>query len=137
MDTGILEYMNVRRGLLQNDSTSRVCRLIHKAVSLLLCIITLFICPSQLALAKTGRAFDSAGTLARAQSEYKKANFDKAIILYRKYLRKRPKDYNTWNNLAASYFHAGLPTRAARYLKLVEKKTTQKSYNAYYSGLSY
>ena len=75
--------------------------------------------------------------LGQAQAEFAKQNYDEAVNLYRKHLRAYKTDYNAWNQLAASYYHTGLPRRALRYLKQVEKKTTDRSYNFYYQGLCY
>ena len=73
--------------------------------------------------------------LGRAKFTQKK--YDEAIDLFRKHLRRAPKDYNVWNQLGAAYYHTGQPRKALRYLKHVEKTTTEKSYNYYYQGLCY
>jgi len=75
--------------------------------------------------------------LGQAQSEFTRQNYDAAVELYRKHLRAYKTDYNAWNQLAASYYHTGLPRRALRYFKQVEKRTTDRSYNFYYQGLCY
>lgn len=104
----------------------------------ILSIITLFCASFQSVDAAPKKKSEPVSVLlSRAAAAFKSADYDQAISNYRKYLQKRPKDYNSWNNLAASYYHTGLPARAARYLKFVEKKTTQKSYNNYYLGLAY
>jgi hypothetical protein len=75
--------------------------------------------------------------VAQAQKEFAARNWDKAIQLYRKHLRSNRGDVNTWNQLAAAYYHTGLPRRALRYLKHVERRTTERSYNFYYQGLCF
>ncbi len=77
------------------------------------------------------------GTLANARDAFEKKAYDKAVTHYRQYLRQNKHDYNVWNELAASYFHSGLPRKALRYLRSVQKKTTSPSYNLYYQGLCY
>lgn len=74
---------------------------------------------------------------ASARQKFTQKNYDEAIDLYRKHLRKAPRDYNAWNQLGASYYHTGQPRKALRYLKHVERKTIDKSYNYYYQGLCY
>ncbi len=64
-------------------------------------------------------------------------NYDRAIDLFRSAVRQYPQDYDTWTQLAAAYFHSGLPRRALRYLKMAEKKTSIRSYNLLYQGLAY
>ncbi|MEZ4743273.1 MAG: hypothetical protein R3B45_12650 [Bdellovibrionota bacterium] len=75
--------------------------------------------------------------LVKANNAFTDKEYDKAIKLYRKIIRKNKKDYNAWNNLAASYFHSGLPRRALRYFKYTENKTNLKSFNYFYQGLCY
>lgn len=74
---------------------------------------------------------------AAARVKFQQQKFDEAIDLYRKHLRRNPRDYNSWNNLGAAYYHTGQPRKALRYLKQVERRTTEKSYNYYYQGLCY
>lgn len=75
--------------------------------------------------------------LTTAQMEFRRANYDKAAKAFRAYLRNHQRDYNTWNQLAAAYYHTGLPDTALLVLKKVQNQTTQKSYNLYYQGLCY
>ncbi len=72
-----------------------------------------------------------------ARAKFQQKNYDEAIDLYRKHLRRAPGDYSAWNQLGAAYFHTGQPKRALKYLKQVERKTIEKSYNYYYQGLCY
>ncbi|MDA9951390.1 tetratricopeptide repeat protein [Oligoflexaceae bacterium] len=111
----------------------------HNAISLLkvLCIIAPFSLPLQTLSAAPKKVRESSQSiLTKAASSFKSEDYDKAVTLYRRYLKRRPKDHNVWNNLAASYYHVGVPARAIRYLRLVEKKTQSKSYNFYYQGLA-
>ncbi len=71
----------------------------------------------------------------QAAEEFRKQNYDAAIELYRKHLRRNRRDYNSWNSLAAAYYHTGLPRQGLRYLQSVQGKTGAKSYNLYYQGL--
>ncbi len=73
----------------------------------------------------------------RGMHHFQAGRYDQAIAYLRRYLISSPKDDTTWNILAAASYHAGLPKRALRYLKSVESKTSQKSYNYYYQGLAY
>ncbi len=74
---------------------------------------------------------------ALARQKFTQKKYDEAVDLYRKHLRKAPRDFNAWNQLGASYYHTGQPKKALRYLKHVERKTIDKSYNYYYQGLCY
>lgn len=79
-----------------------------------------------------------AGNLAAvARAKFLQKKYDEAVDLYRKHLRRAPRDFNAWNQLGASYYHTGQPKKALRYLKHVERKTIEKSYNYYYQGLCY
>lgn len=75
------------------------------------------------------------GALGRAKFQVQK--YDEAIELLTKHLRRNAKDYDAWSILGAAYYHTGQPRKALRYLKFVEKKTSDKSYNYYYQGLCY
>lgn len=74
---------------------------------------------------------------AQGRAKFTARKYDEAIDAYRKHLRRSPKDFNAWNQLGAAYYHTGQPRKALRYLKHVERKTTEKSYNYYYQGLCY
>jgi Tfp pilus assembly protein PilF len=89
------------------------------------------------AAAKPAKNTPSQNTLRRAKEEFAGTRYDKAILYYRKYLRSKPKDYIAWDQLAASYYHTGLPKKALRYLKNNASRTAAKSYNFYYQGLCY
>ncbi len=79
----------------------------------------------------------SATFFSLAQQHFKAQNYDAATRYYRKHLRKNRRDFSAWLQLAASYYHLGLPEKALRYLKRFERATKQKSYNFYYQGLAY
>lgn len=74
---------------------------------------------------------------AAARAKFTAKKYDEAIALYRKHLQSSPRDYNAWNQMGASYYQTGLPRRGLKYLKFVERKTVEKSYNYYYQGLCY
>jgi tetratricopeptide (TPR) repeat protein len=75
------------------------------------------------------------GTQGRTKFQLQK--YDEAIELLTKHLRRNTNDYDAWSILGAAYYHTGQPRKALRYLKFVEKKTEDKSYNYYYQGLCY
>lgn len=70
-------------------------------------------------------------------SQFQGKKYEESILSLRKYLRKVPKDYGMWNILGVAYYHTGQPRKGLRYLKHVERKTTEKSYNYYYQGLCF
>jgi len=75
--------------------------------------------------------------VAAAKKKFAQKKYDEAIKYYREHLKKSPRDYSAWNQIGASYYLTGLPRRGLKYLKFVERKTLEKSYNYYYQGLSY
>ena len=87
--------------------------------------------------AKHARASGSVSDAVQGRAKFTAKKYDEAIELFRRYLRRKPADYNVWNQLGAAYYHTGQPRRALRYLKHVERRTTEKSYNYYYQGLCY
>lgn len=74
---------------------------------------------------------------AAGRQKFNERKYDEAVDLFRKHLRRAPSDYSTWNQLGAAYFHTGQPRKALRYLKQVERLTSDKSYNYYYQGLCF
>jgi tetratricopeptide (TPR) repeat protein len=74
---------------------------------------------------------------ALGRKYFSEQKYDAAITEYRKHLRKSPSDYETWDQLGAAYYHTGLPKRGLRYLKQVQRKTPNRSYNYFYQGLCY
>ena len=86
--------------------------------------------------ATDGASADSA-LVAQARSRMSQRRFDEAIEILRRYLRRHPKDTTAWNELGAAYYHTGQPRKALRFLKHVERTTSEKSYNYYYQGLCY
>lgn len=105
----------------------------HKLAAILKGNLTRLLAVSLITLLLPFRA--ESKPLDTARESFKAQNYDQAISSYTEYLRNAPSDANVWNELAAAYYHAGLPRRALRYLKSVEKKTHNISYNAYYQGL--
>lgn len=79
--------------------------------------------------------FGYSGPKEVATRLYKGKKYSKAITLFHKYLRKRPKDYHAWSMLAAAYYHSGQPKVALKYFRRLMKYTARKSYNFYYQGL--
>ena len=85
---------------------------------------------------KSPQPAQAAGSFAdAARAEFAKGNFDKAIDLYRKYLRGIPSDYSAWSQMGAAYYHAGQPQTALKTLQRVERLAADQSYNYYYQGL--
>lgn len=81
---------------------------------------------------------EAGGSLAsQGRTKFLQRRFDEAIDLFRRHLRRFPKDANVWNELGAAYYHTGQPRKALRYLKHVERNATDHSYNLYYQGLCY
>lgn len=74
---------------------------------------------------------------ASGRAKFQAKQYEEAIDDFRKHLRQFPKDYNIWNQLGASYYHTGQPRKGLRYLKYVERKSIDKSYNYYYQGLCF
>lgn len=72
-----------------------------------------------------------------AERAFRRKDYDKAIVYYRRHLNKFPRDYEAVDALAASFYHTGLPKRALKKLKYSQSRTKQRSYNFYYQGLSY
>jgi tetratricopeptide (TPR) repeat protein len=75
--------------------------------------------------------------LKAANAAYLNNEYSTALDLYRKYLRKKPKDADAWTLSAACYQHLSQPNRALRILKKVYSKTKLKSQNLFYQGLAY
>lgn len=107
----------------------RRLRLAHLLISAIIAL--------SLAASHTPVALAQGNYAAAARAKFSQKKYDEAVELYRKHLRRAPGDTNAWNQLGASYFHTGQPKRALRYLKQVERKTLEKSYNYYYQGLCY
>lgn len=63
--------------------------------------------------------------------------YDEAVTLYRRYLRRAPRDYKAWSKLGAAYFYTGQPRKALKNLKHAERRTPEKAYNYYFQGLCY
>lgn len=91
--------------------------------------------------AKSSKAHEKALRYSKALKLGKKAfraqRFKEARDLFRRHLKQYKRDYDSWNYLAASYYHLGIPRRALRYFKYIYKKTNLKSFNLLYRGLSY
>jgi tetratricopeptide (TPR) repeat protein len=75
--------------------------------------------------------------LKRAQAEFAAENYDRAIALYRQYLRNNRQHWDVYSQIGAAYYHAGLPRKGLSYLNRVAKMAQQKSFNYLYQGLSY
>jgi tetratricopeptide (TPR) repeat protein len=76
-------------------------------------------------------------TLAQANEEFSKGQFDTAAKSYRSYLRDNPTDYNAWTLLGATYYETGQFKKALSVLKRTEKKQGLLPTNFYYQGLCY
>ena len=106
-------------------------RYVLSIVAVLVCVSTGLEAapPTKKALAKS--PYFRAGKAAFARKDY-----SKAIKFFRSHLLKFNKDYDSWNYLAVSYYHAGLPKRALKYLRYVSSRTDLKSLNYLYRGLA-
>lgn len=100
-----------------------------------LLVVTLAVAYGSLGISQTAAAQGSYAAAGRAK--FNQRRYDEAIDLFRRHLRRAPRDYSTWNQLGAAYYHTGQPRKALRYLKQVERRTLDKSYNYYYQGLCY
>lgn len=72
-----------------------------------------------------------------ASSALSSKKYDQAIKILRSYLRKKPKDFNTWSLLGVAYYHTGQARMALKYLKYSQDKTASRPTNHFYQGLSY
>ena len=88
-------------------------------------------------LVSAAPSYAQTASLKKANIAFKQQEYRKALKLYRKILRKNPKEYLVWNFLGASYYHTGKLKLALKTLKKVQKKTDAKSQNFYYQGLVY
>ena len=77
------------------------------------------------------------GGISKAYDEFVRKNYEKSIPLYQTYLKDNPGDLGAQNQLGAAYYHVGLPKKALRILKKVERRTQERSYNFFYQGLAY
>lgn len=86
---------------------------------------------------QSGNVYANTGFAAVGRAKFQAKQYDEAVDNFRKHLRQFPKDYNAWNQLGAAYYHTGQPRKALRYLKTVERKSIDKTYNYYYQGLCF
>lgn len=86
---------------------------------------------------RPGMSAAGEAVVASADQAVLAQKYDEAIALYRRYLRRQPKDYAVWSKLGAAYFFTGQPRKALKNLKHVERRTIDKSYNYYFQGLCY
>ena len=82
------------------------------------------------------KALKHSKTLQAGKKAFRHKDYVLAQKLFRLHLRRYKKDYDSWNYLAASYYHLGLPKKTLRYLKYIYKKTKLKSFNLLYRGLA-
>lgn len=82
------------------------------------------------------KALKYSKNLKIARKAFQNRDYVRAQQYFRRHLRQYKKDYDSWNYLAASYYHLGLPKKALRYLKYIYKKTKLKSFNLLYRGLA-
>ena len=81
-------------------------------------------------------AYEKSAYFRSGKAAFARKDYRKAIKFFRAHLLKFTKDYDSWNYMAMSYYHAGLPKRALKYLRKVESKTESKSLNYLYRGLA-
>ena len=82
------------------------------------------------------KALKYSKSLKAGKKAFQNKDYVRAQKHFRHHLRRYKKDYDSWNYLAASYYHLGLPKKALRYLKYIYKKTKLKSFNLLYRGLA-
>ena len=82
------------------------------------------------------KALKHSKSLKAGKKAFQNKDYVRAQKHFRHHLRRYKKDYDSWNYLAASYYHLGLPKKALRYLKYIYKKTKLKSFNLLYRGLA-
>ncbi len=82
------------------------------------------------------KALKYSKSLKAGKKAFQNRDYVRAQKHFRQHLRRYKKDYDSWNYLAASYYHLGLPKKALRYLKYIYKKTKLKSFNLLYRGLT-
>ena len=82
------------------------------------------------------KALKYSKSLKAGKKAFQQRDYVRAQKHFRHHLRRFKKDYDSWNYLAASYYHLGLPKKSLRYLKYIYKKTKMKSFNLLYRGLA-
>ena len=82
------------------------------------------------------KALKYSKSLKAGKKAFQQKDYVRAQQHFRHHLRRYKKDYDSWNYLAATYYHLGLPKKSLRYLKYVYKKTKMKSFNLLYRGLA-
>ncbi len=106
-----------------------------RAGSLLLALIPLH----SKAIAKESihkKALKYSKSLHAGKKAFQQKDYVRAQKHFRHHLQRFKKDYDSWNYLAAAYYHLGLPKKSLRYLKYIYKKTRMKSFNLLYRGLA-
>lgn len=87
--------------------------------------------------ADSGAAPSDSNLLARAQEEFSRRQYEEAMLLFRKYLRKNPKDQDAWTRFAATYYHTGQANYALQYLLRAKSSNELRIFNMYYRALCY
>lgn len=82
------------------------------------------------------KALKYSKSLKAGRKAFQSKDYVRAQKHFRHHLRRYKKDYDSWNYLAATYYHLGLPKKALRYLKYIYKKTKLKTFNLLYRGLA-
>lgn len=82
-----------------------------------------------------GQNISSAAQPIKAQAEFAKGNWDAAIPLYKKHLRAFPRDFSSWNQLSAAYYHSGQISLALSTLRKNANSAADRSFNFFYQGM--
>ena len=111
---------------------------IFNMIRYVLPIVAVLFCASTSAIAatKTKKKFANSPYYRAGKAAFVRKDYNKAIKFFRSHLLKFNKDYDSWNYLAVSYYHAGLPKRTLKYLRYVSSRTDLKSLNYLYRGLA-
>ena len=97
---------------------------------------------SPIAVGQQGNAYapgrpPGTNDLELARQDMAEENYNRAIARFRRYLQKNRNHFDVWSQLAAAIYHTGLPRKALTYLRSVEDRVQNKSFNYFYQGLCY
>lgn len=73
----------------------------------------------------------------KAQKLITEEEFETAIKVLRKHLRRDRRNYSAWTLLGVAYYHTGLPKRGLKILRFAENRASNRAYNHYYQALCY
>ena len=73
----------------------------------------------------------------KARRAFKKGDYTESKSILRPYVLRNRGDYRSWALLGATNFHLGNPRTSIKIMRKIFHKSSEKSYNLYYQGLSY